>query len=88
MIGTDACAVPVLTSQEAAKRSSHIPMPHPQLSSQANMVKSSSDSKELITIPGTHTKEVLRAYGITDARAQWLEEEGVFGKSSWHSSKL
>ncbi|KAF8199554.1 CoA-transferase family III domain-containing protein [Pholiota molesta] len=86
--GTDACAVPVLTPQEAAKRSSHIPMPHPQLSSQANLIKSSSDSEELITIPGTHTKEVLRAYGIGDARAQWLEEEGVFGKSSWPCSKL
>ncbi|KAF9485195.1 CoA-transferase family III [Pholiota conissans] len=85
--GTDACAVPVLTPQEAAKHSSSIPLPHPQLLSQANVAKL-FESKDLITQPGAHTEEVLREYGISEARGQSLRKEGVFGKPSLHSSKL
>lgn len=88
LIGTDACAVPVLTPKEAAQRAgNNIPMPHPQLSARANM-GAPADSKNLLMKPGAHTLEVLQEYGINSDRIKSLHGEGVFGSVAWTNSKL
>ena len=85
---TDACAVPVLTPQEAGKLTSNIPIFHPQVSKQPN-VRQYSDSKSIVIQPGLHTDAVLQDFGFDAGRIKRLKEEGVLGKDSRRvSSKL
>lgn len=86
LVGTDACAVPVLTPQEAGKlAAASIPTPHPQISEQRSVPPEVFESKKVILTPGKHTQEVLKEYGLSDERVRELESEGVFGK---RASKL
>lgn len=86
VVGTDACAVPVLVPQEAAKlASASIPTPHPQISVQRSVQPEVFESKKVILAPGKHTQEVLKEYGLSEERVRELEAEGIFGK---RASKL
>jgi alpha-methylacyl-CoA racemase len=81
ILGTDACAVPVLTPKEAGRLTSHIPIFHPQLKAGQYL-----DPKIIVIQPGVHTDEVLQDLGFNAERIKQLKDEGVFGKSV--SSKL
>ncbi|KAF5327846.1 hypothetical protein D9619_004961 [Psilocybe cf. subviscida] len=74
--GTDACAVPVLTPQEAAKlAAASIPTPHPEISAQRSVPPDVFESKKVILTPGKHTQEVLKGYGLSEERVRALEAE-------------
>ena len=85
-LGTDACAVPVLTPKEAGKVTSDIPIFHPQVSNQLKVPGQYSDPKSVIIQPGLHTDAVLRDFGFDTERIRQLKDEGVLGKHV--SSKL
>jgi len=85
--GTDACAVPVLSPDEASKETTVVPLPHPQLSNSAKM-RHGIGAENLLINPGTHTGEILHDLGIDNERVQELKKEGVFGKGCRHFSKL
>ncbi|KAF8907381.1 CoA-transferase family III [Gymnopilus junonius] len=74
--GKDACAVPVLTPQEAAKQTSSIPLFHPQLSSQVQN-QGLLGSKDVIIEAGAHTYEVLKDFGLGNSHIRHLERDGV-----------
>jgi len=84
---TDACAVPVLSPDEARRETTVVPLPHPQLSNSAKMRHGISTESPLIN-RGTHSEEILHDLGIDNERIQELKKEGVFGKTCWHFSKL
>lgn len=75
-IGTDACALPVLSPEEADREHSILP---------------SGLSKPIphfpIIDPGAHTDEILRDLGIVKERIQKLRKEHVFGGIR-HNAKL
>lgn len=90
ILGTNACAVPILTPKEAGKLTSNkVPIFHPQMSKQLKAGQSYLDPKSLVIQPGLHTDAVLRDFGFDAMRRKQLKDEGVFGKDSIRvSSKL
>ncbi|KAJ7052615.1 CoA-transferase family III [Mycena amicta] len=75
--GTDGCAVPVLSTEEAAQldaSSSPLPVPHPRISS-AGWTDPGADS--LYLEPGQHTREILAGIGLGDAQLADMERAGV-----------
>jgi alpha-methylacyl-CoA racemase len=79
LLGTDACAVPVLTPKEAGKQTSNIPVTHPQVSDQVQNAGKQPVSKGMVIKSGTHTAEVLQEYGYDAAHVRQLFDEGVVG---------
>ncbi|KAL1712641.1 CoA-transferase family III domain-containing protein [Schizophyllum commune] len=59
--GTDACAVPVLSPQEAARRFTAVPKPHPSV----DEPRFTSDLSASFVPPGAHTEAILQEYGLT-----------------------
>jgi len=89
LLGTDACAVPVLTPEEAGKLGSNIPVAHPQVSDQVKNAGKQLVSKDLVINSGTHTVEVLQEYGYDASRVRQLFDEGVVeGESRPTTCKL
>ena len=88
-LGTDACAVPVFTPEEAGKLTSNIPVAHPRVSDQVKNVEKQLVPKDLLIKSGTHTVEVLQEYGYDAGRVQQLFDEGVVeGESRPTTCKL
>lgn len=85
-LGTNACAVPVLTPKEAATLSD-IPISHPQVSKQPK-ARQYLDPQSIVIQPGLHTDTVLRDFGIDAGRIQVLKDEGVLGTRIRVSCKL
>ena len=77
--GTDACTVPVLSPEEAAKvAGTPIPAPHPWLSDQ----KRRSYPKEFgVLKPGQHTEEILKEMGISGDELASILRSGAIGKA-------
>ncbi|KAL5525726.1 hypothetical protein ACEPAG_7063 [Sanghuangporus baumii] len=76
--GTDACCVPVLSSEEAAKATgSPIPSPHPSLS----RTSTSSPREFGVLKPGQHTEDILNELGISGNELITLYHSGAVGKS-------
>ncbi|EJD06906.1 CoA-transferase family III [Fomitiporia mediterranea MF3/22] len=75
--GSDACAVPVLSPEEAAKAAgSPIPAPHPILSE-----SQPAPPKEFTLLkPGQHTEEILNELGISGTTLAELVRSGAIGK--------
>lgn len=87
ILGTDACAVPVLTPKEAGKMTSNIPIFHPQVSKQLSAGQYSNQSNTIQ--PGIHTDVILKDFGFDAMRIKQLKDEGVVEKDSIRvSSKL
>lgn len=84
---SDACAVPVLTPEEAANldaSKSSLPIPHPQLSRTPSVTAhtaqtSSSVEKSLHLTPGSHTTDILRESGFSDQEVDVLLQDGALG---------
>ncbi|ESK89024.1 alpha-methylacyl- racemase [Moniliophthora roreri MCA 2997] len=83
--GTDACAVPVLTPQEAVERESFnpIPKPHPHVvglgENNASGVSNPGDFSTLM--PGQHTDEILGEIGLSEAdRKKLLHDKAIEAK--------
>ncbi|KAF9069211.1 CoA-transferase family III [Rhodocollybia butyracea] len=78
-MGTDACAVPILTPEEANDLESSgkpFPLPHPKISSQG-MGREPSESSTIQLPPGKHTEDILRELGLTEIEYQRLVQEGA-----------
>ncbi|KAK7044254.1 hypothetical protein VNI00_007976 [Paramarasmius palmivorus] len=76
--GTDACAVPVLTPQEAVERESFdsVPTPHPHVvGSRERKASGVSSPGAFILMPGQHTDEILRELGLSDAEKEILSRD-------------
>lgn len=86
-LGTDSCAVPVLSPEEAGHESSVIPLPHPRISGVAKAMDQAIVDYPMIN-PGAHTIEVLKDFGIREEHIRKLRREGVFGDTLRHKSKL
>ncbi|KAJ7650360.1 CoA-transferase family III [Roridomyces roridus] len=87
--GTDACALPVLTTEEAAAldKSSYAPFPapHPRiLSGQATNPKPA----EISLRAGEHTREVLNGLGIDNRQLEGMEREGAISFAKVRESKM
>ncbi|KAG1905304.1 CoA-transferase family III domain-containing protein [Suillus fuscotomentosus] len=79
-LGTDACAVPVLSPTEAAQlHGSPYPVPHPELSR-----TSPSPLQDEIKIldPGKHSVDILRELGLSEEDMRQLVAEGALGKEA------
>jgi len=77
-MGTDACAVPILTPEEAnnlESSQSSFPLPHPKISSSNAEVNVDSSAIELS--PGKHTEDILRELGLTNSEYQRLVQDGA-----------
>ena len=88
-LGTDACAVPVLTPAEAVVHStppSSVPYPHPRLlrtpapASVPGSVAARALETDTSVEPGAHTMDILRELGVSQDEQQKLVEEGAIGK--------
>ncbi|KIK63164.1 hypothetical protein GYMLUDRAFT_223068 [Collybiopsis luxurians FD-317 M1] len=78
-MGTDACAVPIFTPEEATELESSgelHPSPHPRISSH-NVSTSGSRPGELHLPPGKHNEEILGELGLTNTEYQRLIEDGA-----------
>ncbi|KAJ7773194.1 CoA-transferase family III domain-containing protein [Mycena metata] len=90
---TDACALPVLTTDEAAAldaSSSHFPVPHPQIVNQETKIprKPKLGPESLALQPGQHTREILVELGLNDAQIEGMVRDGAIGISKTRESKL
>jgi len=91
---TDACALPVLSYEEAAAldaSSSPFPVPHPRVvssSPQVPPVPRNVGPESLSLEPGQHTREVLIELGLKDAQLEEMEREGAIGFVKNRQSKL
>jgi len=78
--GTDACAVPVLTLEEAAALDpSHSPIPtvHPQVASTFTPARTGN----LVHLrPGQHTQEILAELGLSEGEQRRLALDGALGE--------
>jgi alpha-methylacyl-CoA racemase len=81
-MGTDACAVPILTPEEAHQleySKQAFPLPHPKIvghssnDSGLELVESSTSSLP----PGRHTEEILKELGLTKNEYQKLVQDGA-----------
>ncbi|KAJ7158825.1 CoA-transferase family III domain-containing protein [Mycena filopes] len=91
--GTDACALPVLTTDEAAAldaSSSHFPVPHPRIVDHSSQIATTATYglEGLALRPGQHTLEILSELGLDDAQMERMVGEGAIGISSARESKL
>ncbi|TFK82669.1 CoA-transferase family III [Polyporus arcularius HHB13444] len=87
--GTDACAVPVLSVEEAAALAwattggGPIPNPHPQLTRTPSKISSKLQSSDLsettLVARGAHTEEILWELGISAQEQAKLREDGALG---------
>lgn len=90
-VGTDSCALPVLSPEEAGRESSVIPFPHPRLSGVTKQVTKARERAIMdypIINPGSHTVEVLKDFDIKEEHIQKLRREGVFGDAIRRNAKL
>ncbi|KAJ7637698.1 CoA-transferase family III domain-containing protein [Mycena polygramma] len=90
-LGTDACALPVLTTEEAAAldaSSSPIPVPHPRIVSQSCEIPQHIASNDFALPPGQHTREVLTELGLDHVQLERLERDGAIGVWKARESKL
>ncbi|KAG5642428.1 hypothetical protein DXG03_002802 [Asterophora parasitica] len=81
--GTDACALPVLTPQEARSSASpELPFPptHPQISSLSS--KRSSDPHVYHISPGEHTWEILEELKLSENEKRRLVANGALGEKT------
>ncbi|KAF7327904.1 Acyl-CoA dehydrogenase [Mycena kentingensis (nom. inval.)] len=77
---TDACAVPVLSTEEATEldaSSSPFPVPHPRTKSGGTW--SNPPPESLYLEPGLHTKDILSSIGVGDEQISQMEAEGAVG---------
>jgi alpha-methylacyl-CoA racemase len=91
MSGTDACALPVLTTEEAAAldlSSSPIPVPHPRIVGQGFETPKHVGLQSLALRPGQHTREILTELGLDDAQLEEMVRDGAIEISKAHDSKL
>ncbi|KAJ6513312.1 CoA-transferase family III domain-containing protein [Mycena sanguinolenta] len=91
--GTDACAVPVLTTEEAAAldlSKSPFPVPHPRVINQTRRpeLPRRVGPESLVLRPGQHTREILAELGLDDAQLEKMAREGAIGISNARGSKL
>jgi alpha-methylacyl-CoA racemase len=93
ILGTDACAVPVLTPTEAAALDlspSKFPAPHPKVAGTGNSVNLGLTSLNLR--PGQHTEEVLHELGLSNGERNRLALDGALGEDAqsvaWRKPKL
>jgi alpha-methylacyl-CoA racemase len=89
--GTDACALPVLTTEEAAAldlSSSPIPVPHPRIVGQGFETSKHVGLQSLALRPGRHTREILTELGLDDAQLEEMVHDGAIEISKAHDSKL
>lgn len=79
-LGTDACAVPVLSPTEAAQLHGSLhPMPHPELS----RMSPPPLQDEIKTLnPGKHTVDILRELGLSEEDIRRLVAEGALGREA------
>ncbi|KAF5375593.1 hypothetical protein D9757_008505 [Collybiopsis confluens] len=78
-MGTDACAIPVLTPEEAKhlEPSGQLyPSPHPKIASQSQQ-SPSPQSNELLLLTGKHNEEILRELGLTNDECLKLIRDGA-----------
>ncbi|KAI4521237.1 CoA-transferase family III [Schizophyllum commune Loenen D] len=68
---TDACAVPVLSPEEAAHRYTAVPKSHPSVDDPRPV----SDLSASFVHPGAHTEEILQEYGITPEDRERLRRD-------------
>jgi alpha-methylacyl-CoA racemase len=92
-LGTDACAVPVLTPQEATAALESSPMPefHPHVRGHSQYQQSSHEGlnvSDLILKPGQHTEELLTEAGLSNKDIKRLALEGVLGEEAQKSAYL
>ncbi|KAG6898545.1 hypothetical protein C0993_006088 [Termitomyces sp. T159_Od127] len=83
--GTDACALPVLTPEEARATTSpdeSFPAAHPRIlgSQPVQPVKQSPATHYLL--PGQHTQEILLELGFGDEEVRKLATDGALGKGA------
>lgn len=85
--GSDACAVPVLTTNEAASLAAasssrrgegFVPSPHPTLERTPSGVPL-SDTGSLMVSPGAHTEDILGELDISIEEREALRREGALG---------
>jgi alpha-methylacyl-CoA racemase len=89
--GTDACAVPVLTPEEAAAldaSSSPFPVPHPRIASSASPPTRAPGPGSLALEVGKHTREVLKELGINDIQIEEMVRDGAVSTGTERLSKL
>ncbi|KAH8831751.1 CoA-transferase family III domain-containing protein [Flagelloscypha sp. PMI_526] len=82
---TDACAVPVLSPEEAASLAlqtygSPLPIAHPPISSKDPFPP--APETPTVILPGQDTEEVLSAFGMSPQELRTLQASGAFGKSA------
>jgi alpha-methylacyl-CoA racemase len=80
LLGTDSCAVPVLSPDEAAQlHESPQPIPHPELS----RTSLSPPQDKIKTLePGEHTTDILKELGLSQEEMRQLAIEGVLGEEA------
>ncbi|KAG0694798.1 CoA-transferase family III [Suillus ampliporus] len=79
-LGTDACAVPVLSPTEAAELHGSLhPTPHPELS-RAPSLHLQDEIKTLD--PGKHTTEILKELGLSEEEMRQLGIDGALGNEA------
>ena len=87
-IGTDACALPVLSTVEAAALATKstessedgVPVPHPQLSRTPSRAAASSDATNpMILEAGAHTNAILAELGIGRGEREAMSRNGAVG---------
>lgn len=87
-LGSDACAVPVLSPEEAAQldpSGSARPAPHPHLSRTPALPQGGSNLRTLLQ-PGTHMEEVLLETGLSGGDIRQLALDGAFGEQTMHKT--
>ncbi|KAJ7127061.1 CoA-transferase family III [Mycena epipterygia] len=89
--GSDACAIPVLTPEEAAAldpSSSAFPVPHPRIVTPRPEMRKEVGSESLALRPGQHTREILAELGLDDVQLEEMVREGAISISKARQSKL
>jgi len=82
-LATEACTVPVLTPQEAAKASKAVlPEAHPKIISHGSPQPSRKPTLPSLLQPGQHTDEILEELGFEKAERDRLRQQGVFGNAT------
>ncbi|TRM64847.1 CoA-transferase family III domain-containing protein [Schizophyllum amplum] len=76
--GSDACAFPVLSPEEAAERFDAVPTAHPTVVA-SDSLRSAPELGASFILPGTHTDDILKEYGIAPAERYKLLQEGALG---------
>ncbi|KAJ6531719.1 CoA-transferase family III domain-containing protein [Mycena capillaripes] len=91
--GTDACAVPVLTTEEAAAldlSSSPFPVPHPRIVDQKSELpeRFQVGPESLALQPGQHTREILAELGLDETQLEEMVRDGAISIAKGRESKL